>query len=71
LEPLRPSRPPSRNRQAGARVKAQYDQAVEDVVRDVLERHPDISAELLCFAMGRALGRLEGKPEGVLLARLR
>jgi hypothetical protein len=41
--------------------KAQYDQAVEDVIDEVLRRHPEFSSELFAFAMGRALGRCEGQ----------
>jgi hypothetical protein len=43
--------------------QAQYDQAVEHVLRDVLDRHPDFSTELFAFAMGRAMGRLEGSQQ--------
>jgi hypothetical protein len=42
--------------------EAQHRKAVEEIIRDVLERYPNVSAPLLAFAMGRALGRLEGRP---------
>jgi hypothetical protein len=58
--------------------QAQYDQAVEHMLRDVLERYPDFSTELFAFAMGRAMGRLEGSQQrkrerrrsGLFFARL-
>jgi len=43
-----------------ATTEADYDQAVEHVVREVLSRHPEFSTELMSFAMGVATGRLEG-----------
>ena len=44
--------------------ETQFQQAIEDLVRDVLERHPDVDVGLLFFSMGRALGRMEGQKEG-------
>jgi hypothetical protein len=41
--------------------EAQYRKAVEEVVVDVLARHPDIDPILLYFALGRALGRFEAQ----------
>jgi hypothetical protein len=41
--------------------EAEQSDAVEGIIRDVLERYPDITAEKLAFAMGRALGRIEGQ----------
>jgi hypothetical protein len=38
-----------------------WDQAVELIVHELQERYPDFSAEKLAFAMGRALGRMEGQ----------
>ena len=42
-------------------IEAEQSDAVEGIIRDVLERYPDITAEKLAFAMGRALGRIEGQ----------
>jgi hypothetical protein len=39
----------------------QWNEAVEDIIRDVLKRYPDISTAQLAFALGRALGRIEGQ----------
>jgi hypothetical protein len=39
----------------------QYEDTVEQLSQDVLERHPDFPVNLLVFAMGRALGRIEGR----------
>jgi hypothetical protein len=44
--------------------EAQFHQAVEDVVREVMMRYPDIPIEQLTFALGRALGKLEGEKRG-------
>jgi hypothetical protein len=44
--------------------EAQYCKAVEEVVGEVLARHPDISPALLYFAMGRALGKFEAERNG-------
>ena len=44
--------------------EAQFYQAVEDVIREVMLRHPDVSVELLSFALGRAIGNLEGQKRG-------
>jgi hypothetical protein len=42
--------------------EAQWRQAVEDILfNQVLRRHPDFPVHQFFFAMGRALGRLEGK----------
>jgi hypothetical protein len=41
--------------------EAEQSDAVEGIIRDVLERYPDITAEKLAFAMGRAFGRFEGQ----------
>lgn len=43
-----------------ATTEADYDQAVEHIVRDVLSHHPEFSTALMSFAMGVAVGRLEG-----------
>jgi hypothetical protein len=39
--------------------KSSWDQAVDDIYRQVLERYPEMSVEWLFFSMGRALGRYE------------
>ena len=39
--------------------KSSWDQAVDDIYRQVLERNPEMSVEWLFFSMGRALGRYE------------
>jgi hypothetical protein len=40
---------------------AQYQEAVDHALSDVLQQHPNFPVELFAFAMGRALGRLEGQ----------
>ena len=42
-----------------ASTEAQFHEAIEGVIRDVLRRHPEIPVELLSFSLGRAVGRLE------------
>jgi hypothetical protein len=37
--------------------ESQWDQAVQDIFRQVLERHPEIDLVWLAFSMGRALGK--------------
>jgi hypothetical protein len=39
--------------------ESSWDQAVEDIYGQVLERYPEMSVEWLFFSMGRALGRYE------------
>jgi hypothetical protein len=39
--------------------EAEFHQAVEGVIREVMMRYPDISVDILSFALGRAIGRLE------------
>jgi hypothetical protein len=46
-----------------AESEAQWDIAVDEIVKDVRKRHPDISIATLAFAMGRAVGRLEGQKQ--------
>ena len=47
-----------------ATTEADYDQAVEHIVRDVLSHHPGFSTALMSFAMGVAVGRREGRTQG-------
>jgi hypothetical protein len=46
-----------------AESEAQWDTAVDEIVKDVRKRHPDISIATLALAMGRAVGRLEGQKQ--------
>jgi hypothetical protein len=44
--------------------ESQHRAAVDQIINDVLDRYPEISAVTLAFAMGRALGKFEADRGG-------